>query len=244
MSMLLLEASLGDTMQQGLLVTVMGVCLVFLILAFLIAVITLLKHFNALMNRWDAYMLRVRAMRAEIKALKKTAREERANAIEALSDDLSKADKDKAMLDIKNEYCSKTIANKAAITEIHANFDAVSKIEKERRAAISAVKAEARKAIKTAKNGVKRNDPKFVADKLILLDEMNGKIASVNKEFDAKIVAVGVNEDASGVIDCDATDDEITAVIAAVIAYVTSQENSGEKKAKFRVRSLKEIKNY
>lgn len=244
MNMLLLETSLGDTMLQGLLVTVMGVCLVFLILIFLIVVITLLKHFNALMNRWDAYMLRVRAMRAEIKVLKKTAREERDNAVEALSEDLSKADKDKAMLDIKNEYCSKTIANKAVITEIQANFDAVSKIEKERRAAISAVKAETRSAIKSAQNGVKRSDPKFTADKLILLDEMRSKIAAINKEFDAKASAVGVNEESSGIVDCVGADDEITAVIAAVIAYVTSEENSGEKKAKFRVRSLKEIKNY
>lgn len=241
---LLLDTSLGDTMLQGLLVTVIGVLLVFIILGFLIAIITLLKHFNALMNRWDAYMLRFRAMKAEIKNLKTDAKNERSNAIAALSKDLSKSEKDKALLEIKNEYCSKTIANKAVITEIHANYDAVSKIEKERRVAIARVKAETRTAIKNAKAGVKRNNPEFIAKKLVLTDELNGKIALINNEFDIKASAVGKNNESVGVNDFACADDEIIAVISAAVAVVMSEECGYDKKAKFRVRALKEIKNY
>lgn len=220
--LLAVEQSLGDKIVQGLIVTVTGVVLVFCILAFLILVCTLLKHFNAIMNRWDSYMGRVRLRRGEVKKLKMRNKEELNSAILALGENSS----DAKIAELKAEYKNSFDAAKAIIDD---NFAKVSAIEKEMRAEIKIVKAEYKTKLKNevakAKSGA---DVK--ATKLLITNEKNVAVKSVADNYKARIAALSD----------DGIDDETIAVITAVITAMTASD-AKSRNVRYTIKSIKKI---
>lgn len=220
------EQSLGDKIVQGLIVTVTGVVLVFCILAFLILVCTLLKHFNAIMNRWDSYMGRVRLRRGEVKKLKMRNKEELNSAILALGD-LPKAELDTKTEELKAEYKKSFDAAKAVIDD---NFAKVSAIEKEMRAEIKTVKAEYKTKLKNELAKAKSAGADVKATKLLITNEKNVAVKSVADDYKARIAALSD----------DGIDDETIAVITAVITAMTASD-AKSKNVRYTIKSIKKI---
>lgn len=224
--LLAVEQSLGDKIVQGLIVTVTGVVLVFCILAFLILVCTLLKHFNAIMNRWDSYMGRVRLRRGEVKKLKMRNKEELNSAILALGD-LPKAELDTKTEELKAEYKKSFDAAKAVIDD---NFAKVSAIEKEMRAEIKTVKAEYKTKLKNELAKAKSAGADVKATKLLITNEKNVAVKSVADNYKARIAALSD----------DGIDDETIAVITAVITAMTASD-AKSKNVRYTIKSIKKI---
>lgn len=224
--LLAVEQSLGDKIVQGLIVTVTGVVLVFCILAFLILVCTLLKHFNAIMNRWDSYMGRVRLRRGEVKKLKMRNKEELNSAILALGD-LPKAELDTKTEELKAEYKKSFDAAKAVIDD---NFAKVSTIEKEMRAEIKTVKAEYNTKLKNELAKAKSAGADVKATKLLITNEKNVAVKSVADNYKARIAALSD----------DGIDDETIAVITAVITAMTASD-AKSKNVRYTIKSIKKI---
>lgn len=220
------EQSLGDKVVQGLIVTVTGVVLVFLILAFLILVCTLLKHFNTLMNRWDSYMGRVRLRRGEVKKLKKGNKEDLNSAILALGD-LPKAELDTKVAELKAEYKKSFDEAKAVIDD---NFAKVSAIEKEMRAEIKSIKAEYKTKLQSEIAKAKSAGADVKATKLLITNEKNVAVKSVADNYKARIAAL------SG----DGIDDETIAVITAVITAMTASD-AKSRNVRYTIKSIKKI---
>lgn len=220
------EQSLGDKIVQGLIVTVTGVVLVFCILAFLILVCTLLKHFNAIMNRWDSYMGRVRLRRGEVKKLKMRNKEELNSAILALGD-LPKAELDTKTEELKAEYKKSFDAAKSVIDD---NFAKVSAIEKEMRAEIKTVKAEYKTKLKNELAKAKSAGADVKATKLLITNEKNVAVKSVADNYKARIAALSD----------DGIDDETIAVITAVITAMTASD-AKSKNVRYTIKSIKKI---
>lgn len=220
------EQSLGDKVVQGLIVTVTGVVLVFLILAFLILVCTLLKHFNTLMNRWDSYMGRVRLRRGEVKKLKKGNKEELNSAILALGD-LPKVELDTKTADLKSEYKKSFDEAKAIIDD---NFAKVSAIEKEMRAEIKSVKAEYKTRLQSEIAKAKSAGADVKATKLLITNEKNVAVKRVADDYKARIAALSD----------DGIDDETIAVITAVITAMTASD-AKSKNVRYTIKSIKKI---
>lgn len=224
--LLAVEQSLGDKIVQGLIVTVTGVVLVFCILAFLILVCTLLKHFNAIMNRWDSYMGRVRLRRGEVKKLKMRNKEELNSAILALGD-LPKAELDTKTEELKAEYKTSFDAAKAVIDD---NFAKVSTIEKEMRAEIKTVKAEYKTKLKNEVAKAKSAGADVKATKLLITNEKNVAVKSVADNYKARIAALSD----------DGIDDETIAVITAVITAMTASD-AKSRNVRYTIKSIKKI---
>lgn len=220
------EQSLGDKVVQGLIVTVTGVVLVFLILAFLILVCTLLKHFNTLMNRWDSYMGRVRLRRGEVKKLKKGNKEDLNSAILALGD-LPKAELDTKVAELKAEYKKSFDEAKAIIDD---NFAKVSAIEKEMRAEIKNVKAEYKTKLQSEVAKAKSAGADVKATKLLITNEKNVAIKNLADNYKARIAALSD----------DGIDDETIAVITAVITAMTASD-AKSKNVRYTIKSIKKI---
>lgn len=220
------EQSLGDKVVQGLIVTVTGVVLVFLILAFLILVCTLLKHFNTLMNRWDSYMGRVRLRRGEVKKLKKGNKEELNSAILALGD-LPKVELDTKTAELKSEYKKSFDEAKAIIDD---NFAKVSAIEKEMRAEIKSVKAEYKTRLQSEIAKAKSAGADVKATKLLITNEKNVAVKRVADDYKARIAALSD----------DGIDDETIAVITAVITAMTASD-AKSKNVRYTIKSIKKI---
>lgn len=220
------EQSLGDKVVQGLIVTVTGVVLVFLILAFLILVCTLLKHFNTLMNRWDSYMGRVRLRRGEVKKLKKGNKEELDSAILALGD-LPKAELDTKTAELKSEYKKSFDEAKAIIDD---NFAKVSAIEKEMRSEIKTVKAEYKTKLQSEVAKAKSAGADVKATKLLITNEKNVAVKRVADDYKARIAALSD----------DGIDDETIAVITAVITAMTASD-AKSKNVRYTIKSIKKI---
>lgn len=224
--LLAVEQSLGDKIVQGLIVTVTGVVLVFCILAFLILVCTLLKHFNAIMNRWDSYMGRVRLRRGEVKKLKMRNKEELNSAILALGD-LPKAELDTKTEELKAEYKKSFDAAKAVIDD---NFAKVSTIEKEMRAEIKTVKAEYKTKLQNEVAKAKSAGADVKATKLLITNEKNVAVKSVADNYKARIAALSD----------DGIDDETIAVITAVITAMTASD-AKSRNVRYTIKSIKKI---
>lgn len=224
--LLAVEQSLGDKIVQGLIVTVTGVVLVFCILAFLILVCTLLKHFNTIMNRWDSYMGRVRLRRGEVKKLKVRNKEELNSAILALGD-LPKDELATKRAELKAEYKKSFDAAKAVIDE---NFAKVSTIEKEMRAEIKAVKAEYKTKLQNEVAKAKSAGADVKATKLLITNEKNVAVKSVADNYKARIAALSD----------DGIDDETIAVITAVITAMTASD-AKSKNVRYTIKSIKKI---
>lgn len=220
------EQSLGDKVVQGLIVTVTGVVLVFLILAFLILVCILLKHFNTLMNRWDSYMGRVRLRRGEVKKLKKGNKEELNSAILALGD-LPKVELDTKTAQLKSEYKKSFDEAKAIIDD---NFAKVSAIEKEMRAEIKSVKAEYKTRVQSEIAKAKSAGADVKATKLLITNEKNVAVKRVADDYKARIAALSD----------DGIDDETIAVITAVITAMTASD-AKSKNVRYTIKSIKKI---
>lgn len=220
------EQSLGDKVVQGLIVTVTGVVLVFLILAFLILVCTLLKHFNTLMNRWDSYMGRVRLRRGEVKKLKKGNKEELNSAILALGD-LPKVELDTKTAELKSEYKKSFDEAKAIIDD---NFAKVSAIEKEMRAEIKSVKAEYKTKLQSEVAKAKSAGADVKTTKLLITNEKNVAVKRVADDYKARIAALSD----------DGIDDETIAVITAVITAMTASD-AKSKNVRYTIKSIKKI---
>lgn len=220
------EQSLGDKVVQGLIVTVTGVVLVFLILAFLILVCILLKHFNTLMNRWDSYMGRVRLRRGEVKKLKKGNKEELNSAILALGD-LPKVELDTKTAQLKSEYKKSFDEAKAIIDD---NFAKVSAIEKEMRAEIKSVKAEYKTRLQSEIAKAKSAGADVKATKLLITNEKNVAVKRVADDYKARIAALSD----------DGIDDETIAVITAVITAMTASD-AKSKNVRYTIKSIKKI---
>lgn len=220
------EQSLGDKVVQGLIVTVTGVVLVFLILAFLILVCTLLKHFNTLMNRWDSYMGRVRLRRGEVKKLKKGNKEELNSAILALGD-LPKVELDTKTATLKSEYKKSFDEAKAIIDD---NFAKVSAIEKEMRAEIKSVKAEYKTRLQSEIAKAKSAGADVKATKLLITNEKNVAVKRVADDYKARIAALSD----------DGIDDETIAVITAVITAMTASD-AKSRNVRYTIKSIKKI---
>lgn len=220
------EQSLGDKVVQGLIVTVTGVVLVFLILAFLILVCILLKHFNTLMNRWDSYMGRVRLRRGEVKKLKKGNKEELNSAILALGD-LPKVELDTKTATLKSEYKKSFDEAKAIIDD---NFAKVSAIEKEMRAEIKSVKAEYKTRLQSEIAKAKSAGADVKATKLLITNEKNVAVKRVADDYKARIAALSD----------DGIDDETIAVITAVITAMTASD-AKSKNVRYTIKSIKKI---
>lgn len=220
------EQSLGDKVVQGLIVTVTGVVLVFLILAFLILVCTLLKHFNTLMNRWDSYMGRVRLRRGEVKKLKKGNKEELNSAILALGD-LPKVELDTKTAELKSEYKKSFDEAKAIIDD---NFAKVSAIEKEMRAEIKSIKAEYKTRLQSEIAKAKSAGADVKATKLLITNEKNVAVKRVADDYKARIAALSD----------DGIDDETIAVITAVITAMTASD-AKSKNVRYTIKSIKKI---
>lgn len=220
------EQSLGDKVVQGLIVTVTGVVLVFLILAFLILVCILLKHFNTLMNRWDSYMGRVRLRRGEVKKLKRGNKEELNSAILALGD-LPKVVLDTKTAELKSEYKKSFDEAKAVIDD---NFAKVSAIEKEMRAEIKSIKAEYKTKLQSEIAKAKSAGADVKATKLLITNEKNVAVKSVADNYKARIAAL------SG----DGIDDETIAVITAVITAMTASD-AKSRNVRYTIKSIKKI---
>lgn len=220
------EQSLGDKVVQGLIVTVTGVVLVFLILAFLILVCILLKHFNTLMNRWDSYMGRVRLRRGEVKKLKKGNKEELNSAILALGD-LPKVELDTKTATLKSEYKKSFDEAKAIIDD---NFAKVSAIEKEMRAEIKSVKAEYKTRLQSEIAKAKLAGADVKATKLLITNEKNVAVKKVADDYKARIAALSD----------DGIDDETIAVITAVITAMTASD-AKSKNVRYTIKSIKKI---
>lgn len=220
------EQSLGDKVVQGLIVTVTGVVLVFLILAFLILVCILLKHFNTLMNRWDSYMGRVRLRRGEVKKLKKGNKEELNSAILALGD-LPKVELDTKTAELKSEYKKSFDEAKAIIDD---NFAKVSAIEKEMRAEIKSVKAEYKTRLQSEIAKAKSAGADVKATKLLITNEKNVAVKRVADDYKARIAALSD----------DGIDDETIAVITAVITAMTASD-AKSKNVRYTIKSIKKI---
>lgn len=220
------EQSLGDKVVQGLIVTVTGVVLVFLILAFLILVCILLKHFNTLMNRWDSYMGRVRLRRGEVKKLKKGNKEELNSAILALGD-LPKVELDTKTAELKSEYKKSFDEAKAIIDD---NFAKVSAIEKEMRAEIKSVKAEYKTKLQSEIAKAKSAGADVKATKLLITNEKNVAVKRVADDYKARIAALSD----------DGIDDETIAVITAVITAMTASD-AKSKNVRYTIKSIKKI---
>lgn len=224
--LLAVEQSLGDKVVQGLIVTVTGVVLVFLILAFLILVCTLLKHFNTIMNRWDSYMGRVRLRRGEVKKLKTKNKEELNSSILALGD-LPKAELDTKTAQLKAEYKISFDAAKAIIDD---NFAKVSAIEKEMRAEIKSVKAEYKTKLQSEVAKAKSAGADVKATKLLITNEKNVAVKRVADDYKARIAALSD----------DGIDDETIAVITAVITAMTAND-AKSKNVRYTIKSIKKI---
>lgn len=220
------EQSLGDKVVQGLIVTVTGVVLVFLILAFLILVCILLKHFNTLMNRWDSYMGRVRLRRGEVKKLKKGNKEELNSAILALGD-LPKVELDTKTATLKSEYKKSFDEAKAIIDD---NFAKVSAIEKEMRAEIKSVKAEYKTRLQSEIAKAKSAGADVKATKLLITNEKNVAVKKVADDYKARIAALSD----------DGIDDETIAVITAVITAMTASD-AKSRNVRYTIKSIKKI---
>lgn len=220
------EQSIGDKVVQGLIVTVTGVVLVFLILAFLILVCILLKHFNTLMNRWDSYMGRVRLRRGEVKKLKKGNKEELNSAILALGD-LPKVELDTKTATLKSEYKKSFDEAKAIIDD---NFAKVSAIEKEMRAEIKSVKAEYKTRLQSEIAKAKSAGADVKATKLLITNEKNVAVKRVADDYKARIAALSD----------DGIDDETIAVITAVITAMTASD-AKSKNVRYTIKSIKKI---
>lgn len=220
------EQSLGDKVVQGLIVTVTGVVLVFLILAFLILVCILLKHFNTLMNRWDSYMGRVRLRRGEVKKLKKGNKEELNSAILALGD-LPKVELDTKTATLKSEYKKSFDEAKAIIDD---NFAKVSAIEKEMRAEIKSVKAEYKTRLQSEIAKAKSAGADVKATKLLITNEKNVAVKRVADDYKARIAALSD----------DGIDDETIAVITAVITAMTASD-AKSRNVRYTIKSIKKI---
>lgn len=220
------EQSLGDKVVQGLIVTVTGVVLVFLILAFLILVCILLKHFNTLMNRWDSYMGRVRLRRGEVKKLKKGNKEELNSAILALGD-LPKVELDTKTAELKSEYKKSFDEAKAIIDD---NFAKVSAIEKEMRAEIKSIKAEYKTKLQSEIAKAKSAGADVKATKLLITNEKNVAVKRVADDYKARIAALSD----------DGIDDETIAVITAVITAMTASD-AKSKNVRYTIKSIKKI---
>lgn len=220
------EQSLGDKVVQGLIVTVTGVVLVFLILAFLILVCILLKHFNTLMNRWDSYMGRVRLRRGEVKKVKKGNKEELNSAILALGD-LPKVELDTKTAELKSEYKMSFDEAKAIIDD---NFAKVSAIEKEMRAEIKSVKAEYKTRLQSEIAKAKSAGADVKATKLLITNEKNVAVKRVADDYKARIAALSD----------DGIDDETIAVITAVITAMTASD-AKSKNVRYTIKSIKKI---
>lgn len=240
MGIMLLEMTMGEKLVQGLLVTVIGVLLVFVILALLIYLAKLLKQFNSLMDLWDSYMLRYRALRGEIKSTKRKTREIRAKARLELAN-CDKAERDKRCELIESEFAKSMAENQIYFAQLLAEFDEVTVIDKARRKEIAGVKAETRAAIRTAKKLADKAESD--AKKIIINTDTASRIADINAKYQLKIAAVGNASSATaqppqGINDCD---DELIAVISAAIAIATAQEAQA-KKVQFRVRNIREVR--
>lgn len=220
------EQSLGDKVVQGLIVTVTGVVLVFCILAFLILVCTLLKHFNTIMNRWDSYMGRVRLRRGEVKKLKKGNKEELNSAILALGD-LPKVELDTKTAELKSEYKKSFDEAKAIIDD---NFAKVSAIEKEMRAEIKSIKAEYKTKLQSEIAKAKSAGADVKATKLLITNEKNVAVKRVADDYKARIAALSD----------DGIDDETIAVITAVITAMTASD-AKSKNVRYTIKSIKKI---
>lgn len=220
------EQSLGDKVVQGLIVTVTGVVLVFLILAFLILVCILLKHFNTLMNRWDSYMGRVRLRRGEVKKLKKGNKEELNSAILALGD-LPKVELDTKTAELKSEYKKSFDEAKAIIDD---NFAKVSAIEKEMRTEIKSIKAEYKTKLQSEIAKAKSAGADVKATKLLITNEKNVAVKRVADDYKARIAALSD----------DGIDDETIAVITAVITAMTASD-AKSKNVRYTIKSIKKI---
>lgn len=221
--LLAVEQSLGDKVVQGLIVTVTGVVLVFLILAFLILVCTLLKHFNTIMNRWDSYMGRVCLRRGEVKKLKLRNKEELNNAILALGENSS----DAKIAELKAEYKISFDAAKAIIDD---KFAKVSAIEKEMRAEIKTVKAEYKTKLQSEVAKAKSAGADVKATKLLITNEKNVAVKRVADDYKARIAALSD----------DGIDDETIAVITAVITAMTASD-AKSKNVRYTIKSIKKI---
>lgn len=224
--LLAVEQSLGDKVVQGLIVTVTGVVLVFLILAFLILVCILLKHFNTIMNRWDSYMGRVRLRRGEVKKLKTKNKEELTSAIQALGD-MPKETADIKIAELKAEYKKSFDKAKAVIDD---NFAKVSAIEKEMRAEIKSVKAEYKTKLKDEVAKAKSAGSDVKATKLLITNERNVTIKNVADNYKARIAALSD----------DGIDDETIAVITAVITAMTASD-AKSRNVRYTIKSIKKI---
>lgn len=103
------KMSFVDKLSEAGTVVLIGIVLVFIILAFLIGIVQTLRYFDRIMNKWDGMMLIYRSNKAKYKAIKTEYIDNRdilINEVYALltSKEIDESDAKKRIANIKADY--------------------------------------------------------------------------------------------------------------------------------------------
>lgn len=116
------KMSFVDKLAEAGIVVLIGVTLVFIILAFLIGIIYILKHFNVAMNKWDDKMATYRSNKAYLKSIKNEYYENKNNKINEIyllleKGEIDNAEAKKRIVEIKADFLAIKPEIKAKVAE-------------------------------------------------------------------------------------------------------------------------------
>lgn len=255
-------AELAAKAKEAGIVVLIGVVMVFVILALLIGVVQLLKYLNSWMNVWDAHMIYVRERKGEVKKIK-VANSDRfsleLNTINSKKDsgEMTSEQAEKALAVLAADKAKAKLELVKQKRELNIKYDTVFNIVKETnfrvKKLIKAEKEEYKQARSLINGDDKKNQIEALKSARILKKvELDDQIKIEEKERDARtaLAKVGLpvpaNENHSGKILADnqlpeVTDGKVIAAITAAITMILSEDGVA-KKAAFRVRSIKLVK--
>lgn len=246
----MLCASFAENIQLCLIVVVIGIGMVFIILAMLIGVVQLLKYVNDGLNVWDDMMYYVRKKKAEKKVIVNSLKEHKASDIAdikiAKSDKkITKEDAKAQIIARKEKYQEDKALSLNIIAEIKSKYAEAKLVNVDTSSKISAMKQAEKAEFNTAMSTVSSPGAKaeLKTARISKLDAMSKEIKSMRAAAKAAMNAI---IEASEVDDSEmevqyTNNDEIIAAITAAIAIVTANE-SVARKVTFKVRSIKEVR--
>ena len=128
------KMSFLDKLADAGIVVVIGVVLVFLILAFLIGIIYILRYLNDVLNKWDDKMVVYRGNKAKLKAIKEEYIIDKDNKINDIyialeNGDINDSEAKIKIAKIKEEYNALKPEIKAKVAELKEQLSAKSEIK-------------------------------------------------------------------------------------------------------------------